>query len=200
MMQNKNKVTPNNKKKTYLVFFLLILFTAMPMVLGGFLFHYPNLFKFKTLNHGILINSPIPVQKLKFVTADKKKWQLIYIPTGCCDSQCEKKLYVLHQMQKALSMDGERLSLVFTSGQTCQQDFLNKLSQQYNFQNYVLSNQDYKKLSTDFSHHGQKDFVITNKIYLVDPRGNLFMYYTKNAAVMGILKDLKILLQTSKMG
>lgn len=190
----------NNKKKTPIIFFIIVVLAVMPILMGSFLFQHHDFFKFKTLNYGVLINPPIQVQKLKFIDNNKKKWQLIYIPTGCCDKQCEKKLYLLHQIQKALSTDGERINLVFSAQQTCQQELLSKMGQQYNFHYHALSNPENKKLHSDFSRHSQKEFVITNKIYIVDPRGYLFMYYPNKIAPVGILKDLKILLQTSQIG
>ena len=46
----------------------------------------------------------------------------------------------------------------------------------------------------------QKDFVMQHKIYLVDPLGNLFMYYADTTDPMNVLKDLKRVLEVSQIG
>ncbi len=44
------------------------------------------------------------------------------------------------------------------------------------------------------------DALHTNKIYLIDPRGNLFMVYDHTENPMNILKDLKKVLGASQIG
>ena len=46
----------------------------------------------------------------------------------------------------------------------------------------------------------QKDFIAQHKIYLVDPLGNLFMYYADTTDPMNVLKDLKRVLEVSQIG
>lgn len=45
---------------------------------------------------------------------------------------------------------------------------------------------------------GKQGFSAENKIYLVDPSGNLFMYYVDTANPMNILKDLNHVLEISR--
>lgn len=44
------------------------------------------------------------------------------------------------------------------------------------------------------------EFVSNHRIYLIDPHGNLFMYYEDTVNPMDILKDLKKVLGASQIG
>ncbi len=46
----------------------------------------------------------------------------------------------------------------------------------------------------------QMNVLQKNKIYLIDPRGNLFMFYDDNENPMNIVKDLKKVLGASQIG
>jgi hypothetical protein len=43
-------------------------------------------------------------------------------------------------------------------------------------------------------------FSVSDKIYLMDPEGNILMYYPSHTDPMNILKDLKHLLEVSQIG
>jgi len=57
---------------------------------------------------------------------------------------------------------------------------------------------NFKIVSSEQSVMEKKDFSVENKIYLVDPAGNLFMYYADTSNPMNILKDLNHVLETSQ--
>ena len=57
-----------------------------------------------------------------------------------------------------------------------------------------------QKLKMDFKQQGNQNFVVSHKIYLIDPIGNLFMYYPDDTNPMNVLKDLKRVLEVSQIG
>lgn len=58
----------------------LILIMIMPMLAAYFVYIYRDHFNFKTVNHGELLNSPIPTADLNIDSQDYKgKWQVIYV-------------------------------------------------------------------------------------------------------------------------
>ena len=105
-----------------------------------------------------------------------KKWQMIYISSQNCDQSCLKIKHNLNQIKIALGKNSLRVVVVFPD------------------------NQMEKKLSKLFYLRYQNKFTIVNKIYLVDPEGNIFMYYPSDVNPMNILKDLKHLLEVSQIG
>jgi cytochrome oxidase Cu insertion factor (SCO1/SenC/PrrC family) len=56
----------------------------------------------------------------------------------------------------------------------------------------------FKTISSEQKVIGKQDFSVENKIYLVDPAGNLFMYYADTENPMNILKDLNHVLEISR--
>src|SRR5579863_7820794 len=157
-------------QKTHKQFFILLFIFALPVMASWFLFHYHEHFQMKTLNRGTLLNSPIDVNYLALEN-NPKKWRVLYI----CDSACEEIHDQLTQVKKALGKDSDRVSI-------------------------LLMNNKLEKLKNAFAQQGKQDFAINHKIYLIDPLGNLFMYYPDDTDPMNILKDLKRVLEVSQIG
>lgn len=127
-------------------------------------------FHFKKLNHRILVNPSINVQYL-YSTLDETSnnvWRILLVDSGVCDDSCEKVYYHLHQIKKSLGPDRHRVKVILLNG--------NDIS--------LL------KLNSSF---GRK-FIAKNKIYLVDPLGNLVMFYPSTTDPGYILNDLKMAL------
>lgn len=192
-------IDTRSKNKAFLPMFIIIVLTVVPMVVSWFLYRYHQYFNFSTLNHGVLIRPAIPMSDIGFIKSQRKIWQIVYMPSGCCDGQCKKHLFFLHQVREALGKDSERVNLVFAASPACQQEDLLTLHS-YNFQNILFTTQQTFLLQAKFAHSGLNNFVLTDKIYLIDPHNNLIMYYPASADAMGILKDLKLLLRVSQIG
>lgn len=178
-MQNSNK-TFNSKM------YMVMLIFMFPMLLSWALYYFHDYFHFKTLNHGTLVNPPISVPYLyaSLPGKDDKVWRVVFVDEGFCDAACEKMHYQLKQVQKALGKDHSRVRIVLMGGKE----------------------ECLKQLQTQFAQRPHSDIAssnvttIANKIYLIDPLGNLFMYYSSTANPMHILKDLKKVLGVSQIG
>jgi cytochrome oxidase Cu insertion factor (SCO1/SenC/PrrC family) len=103
-------------------------------------------------------------------------------------------MFTLHQLRIALGKDRNRVNLALIVDQQCQ------IKDIHDFSKYVLTEQQYTLLQSNLSQAGDKNFVANDKIYLIDPLGNLFMYYTNTTNPMNILKDLKKVLEVSQIG
>lgn len=172
---------------------ILIMITALPVGAAWLLYHYHSHFQFKTVNHGVLISPPIASQPLWESAVGQKKWQIMYIPNDC-NEQCEKQLFALHQIREALGKEAKRIHLAVVLNESC------PLKEAYDFQKYAMTAKRSAELKQLLVQHNDKDFVMTNKIYLIDPMGNLFMYYPDTGNPMDILKDFKRLLEVSQVG
>lgn len=160
----------NKSQKTTLHFYLLFIIFIFPVIAGSFLYFFHDQFHFKTTNHGILVTPPISIQPTE------KKWQIIYV-FNSSDKEHQNIDHALHQLQIALGKDHDRIKI-------------------------TTLNEKALELQT-FKIHFQtrdKNFMIENKIYLVDPLGNLFMYYKSSTNLMGVLKDIKKVLEVSQIG
>lgn len=165
----------SNKK---LVFLLMVF--ILPMMASTLLYYLHSHFNFKTTNHGVLVKQPLDAQYLYSAMpgGKEKKWRVLYVDKGVCNNSCEKVNYELHQIQKALGKDGGRIQVVALSGKRAE---LTKLQQAFSQQNH-------------------SEFAVNDKIYLIDPLGNLFMFYPGDTNPMNVLKDLKKVLEVSQIG
>lgn len=169
-----------NSQKSLIKFFVLTMIFVLPVIASVFLYHYRDHFQFKTLNHGTLVNPPLSATEWLSTDKEQKKWLIVYKPTECCGAECEKVMYDLHQVREALGKDHTRIDLVLVTNQSCQ----------------VKDAHDFRHLSFK----NQQDEKVSGRIYLVDPIGNLFMYYPDSTDGMNILKDLKRVLEVSQIG
>lgn len=167
-------MTTTHLTKKYTPFILLIIAFILPIVISWLLYYNHEHFSLKTTNHGVLVNPPMDVKNL-WRDHDSKKWQIVYVPNHVCDTDCENVVYTLNQIKKALGKDSQRVDI-------------KKIS----FSEPHISAQKQSFVNEKFS--------IENKVYLVDPAGNLFMYYADSSNPMNILKDLKHVLEVSQIG
>ncbi len=162
------------RKKNYLQLFLVVLIFVLPVVAGSLLYRYHDYFSFKKLNHGVFVQPPIVVENLSVGKIEKGKWRILYVQGVQCDAACSKMEYQLNQLKKALGKDSARV--------------------------HVMTMKTFPELQNEFINHGERNLYVLNKIYLIDPRNNLFMYYPDSVDPMLILKDMKKVLSVSQIG
>jgi hypothetical protein len=161
----------NKSRKNRKLIYLFLIF-VIPLLIGNLLYYYHQNFNFKTTNHGTLVSPPINIQALQLIP--DKKWRIVYFPDKCFDEDCKKTAYTLHQVKIALGKESRRVEVLVITDVN-QISFLQKLINKNNF-------------------------AIQDKIYLIDPINNLFMYYPANVNPMFILKDMKKVLEVSQIG
>lgn len=166
--------------------------SLLPAVTGWFLYHYREHFQFKTLNHGTLLDSATQIPDL--VYQNKKQWQIVYIPNNCCDADCQKITYTLHQLRIVLAKDADRVSLALVLNKMCPKQDTHDLRK------IDFTQQQYQAMQHLIAQHTKNISEIQDKIYLIDPIGNVFMYYSATTDAMNILKDLKRVLEVSQIG
>jgi hypothetical protein len=171
--------------------FLLMLVFVLPFMMSWLLFYYHDHFNFNTVNHGSFINPPLDVKKILEIDTTQKMWQIAYIPAKCDEEKSQKLLYTLHQLKTALGKDTKRVSLMVVTDTTC------LLKDSYDFHRIDLSENETQQLQSQFT---ANNFSVKNKVYLIDPMGNLFMYYADTVNPMDIFKDVKRVLEVSQIG
>ncbi len=162
------------------LFFITGIF-IFPVVVGWLLYHFNSELHFKTLNHGNLLNPPVSVSTL---WKSDGKWQIVYVPKNCDINATEQKMFLLHQLRIALNSDSNRISLVVVKDAHCANLAV------HDFRAVTLTQADFTKW----------EVLQKNKIYLVDPKSNLFMSYPSDSDAMNIFNDLKRVLEVSQIG
>ena len=148
-------------------------------------------------NHGALLQ---PIVGLTDALPDSPlheynegHWVLLYANEGACDEACEFSLYTLRQSRLMLGREMDRLVRVFLHGDTAPDT--------------VLMADGHEGLVT-LQDSGLMDLLEKNKpatldtggYYLVDPLGNLVMYFQPDIDPQAMVEDIKHLLELSRIG
>jgi hypothetical protein len=147
----------------------------------------------------------------------KGKWTLVYLGAGSCSAGCRTDLYNTRQVRAALGPDRERVQRVFLAeGACCDFEWLRV--QQPDLIT-VHAGADVAPLAAILERAGRDAAIAgagaegsraanpaaaeraaADRVYLVDPLGNLMMSYALDARPKGMLEDLKKLLRLSHVG
>lgn len=200
---------------------LALLFVA-PLALAFYAYYGLHWHPGGRVNHGELIDPPRPIPALslpRFVGASaapgadgaaatagaelfKGKWTLLYVGAGLCAETCRAELYDTRQVRASLRED-DRVQRVFVAeGDCCDMEFLRT---QHPDLITVRATPEAAPLLALLERGSTDDAGATrpgaaDRIYLVDPLGNLMMWYPPGAPPRGVLEDLKRLLGLSHVG
>jgi hypothetical protein len=140
----------------------------------------------------------------------KGKWTLLYRGPGLCTATCRTELYDTRQVRAALRQN-DRLQRVFVAeGDCCDMEFLGT---QHPDLITVRATREAAPLLALLARGSGDDAGAArpgataagvrggaDRVYLVDPLGNLMMWYPPGAPPKGMLEDLKRLLGLSHVG
>jgi len=128
----------------------------------------------------------------------KNKWTLLYWGAGACPARCRTDLYNMRQVRIALNRDMDRVQRVFVAdGACCDWPFLEV---QHPDLVTVRADGTASGLLAKFPSVDGIAPAAADRIYLIDPLGNLMMSYAPDAPPKGMLEDLKRLLGLSQVG
>ncbi len=148
-------------------------------------------------NHGTLLQ---PVINLHDALRDTtlferagKTWVLLYANDGPCERSCREALYTLRQSRLMLGKDMSRLTRVFLHGDTPPDTVF--LAQEHAglvaFEDADLYELLLRKRPADLPEGGY---------FLVDPLGNLVMYFRPDIDPSDMVDDIQHLLRLSQIG
>jgi len=161
-----------------------------------------------TTNNGELISPARPVDLSRLDYADgqsfgdlKGRWVFVVFSGAACDALCERQLYLTRQVRIGVNKDLPRVRrlLVVRGGEALA---MRKALEPAHPDLVVAGGGDTALLS---AFRGEGFAPDGSRFFLVDPLGNLMMFYTldeHNGVVQGkgMLKDLQKLLKVSQIG
>ena len=153
---------------------LIALVCAAPVVLGtaAYLFRWSS---GETSNYGELL-PPRPVSNV-----ERGKWWLVIFDAAACDAYCERKLYTIRQLRRAMGKEMDRVERlwVITDGAKPRAEILPGIE------------------GTRLAAFSPAEFPgqARDHIYLVDPQGNLMMRFPRDPEPSKMIKDLERLLK-----
>jgi hypothetical protein len=152
----------------------------------------------------------------------KGKWTFLYVGSGPCAEECRSRLYDTRQVRLALDRDMNRVQRVFIAdADCCDAQFLHAQHPDLIAIRAgaaaapllaLLPGRD--SLTTEHGLTAARDLTATggstppstpsaasaSAVYLIDPLGNLMMFYAADAKAKGMLNDMKRLLRLSSIG
>jgi hypothetical protein len=126
----------------------------------------------------------------------KGKWTLLYVQHGRCDDECRRHLYDTRQVRLALDRDMDRVQRVFIGDSDCC-DLKELLAVHPDLIAIRASPADEPLLRVLPTRPGAVD---SHRVYLIDPLGNVMMFYEADTRAKGMLEDMKRLLRLSSIG
>jgi cytochrome oxidase Cu insertion factor (SCO1/SenC/PrrC family) len=187
-------------KKSFL--WLVMVFVA-PILLGTLLFFNLEKLGFEkgSVNYGVLVQPAFPTQIYDLMQGDTKalreatlakKWTMLYIEPNVCDKACLDRLLLIKRVRLLMNEHMRRVRTVLVADKKVSASVSKKENP-----DLVLTHLD-MKFSEFLKQYPELD---KTPVYLLDPMGNLMMYYPQadpNAKKM--IKDLQKLLKYSHLG
>jgi len=191
-------MTTYNTKKGRTQFLLIATVFLGPLALATWLyFGAPGLTPDGRTNNGALLEPIINLAELlpdsPLHAAGDGRWSLVYANSAACDEACEYSLYTLRQSRLMLGKEMDRLLRVFLHGDTAPDTVL--LADEHKgliaLQDSSLNDLLDKKKPADLQPGGY---------FLVDPLGNLVLYFHPDIDPSAMVEDIKHLLEFSRIG
>ena len=148
-------------------------------------------------NHGALLEPIINVAEevpgSTVTTTGDGYWVLIYSDDGECAQRCKNALYTIRQSQKMLGKEMERLLRVFLHGESSPDTVF--LADEH--AGLVAMRDD--RVSTLLNNKKPAE-LSAGGYFLMDPLGNLVMYFEPKIHPSDMVGDIKRLLKLSRIG
>jgi hypothetical protein len=182
---------------------LIVLFSVaiVPMFIAyGLFFYFPDLIPASTTNQGVLIQPPLSGVSLGLaepVTGPGGVWTLLIPVSASCGEQCQRRLYLSRQIKIGLGKDAdriERVALIGSEPNATLRELLNSEHSDLSTQVYSLQALQLL-LQENLSLASVEEFLL-----LMDPNGNIMMFYPFEKIGAPLRKDLKHLLKISNIG
>ena len=203
LIQNSEK---NQQAKGRLVLLAMVVFFAAPIILVMAMYRFD--WHPKGQSYGDLIEPVVPIQltekfkdvKTTDVTVESKtlwhdKWSAVILADQC-ESVCQTRLHDARQIHASLEKDMNRMQRILI---THQQE-LGNLQQKY--PDLIIVNQpidDVDALAKQFNLNSDPAFT-SERVYMVDPLGNLMLSYSSKVKPVEMRKDWVRLLKYSWAG
>ena len=201
----------NEKGKGRKQLILLVSFFVAPIIIAIIMYNMvPEGGPTKTKNHGDLV---VPARPLTDVTLQTesgkdfkfsdmyKTWVMIYIGGADCDKTCADVLYKMRQSR--LAQRGEHLRVkrlyISISGKA-KPSLLKVLKDHPGLEVVSGKTTEVNSVIEQFKLENKASAKTANRLYLVDPFGNLMMSYEHGFDAKGLIKDVELLLKISRIG
>jgi cytochrome oxidase Cu insertion factor (SCO1/SenC/PrrC family) len=162
-----------------------------------------------TTNRGNLVHPARPLEMPADMANDgvslqdylQGKWTLLYIGNADCGETCRNNLYKMRQVRVAQNENMKRVQTLFLlNADSIPGELAGFLAQEHKDMAVALPSAAQSATIEPQFRVDETPVREAQRVYIVDPLGNLMMYYQPDADARGMLKDLQKLLKYSKIG
>lgn len=190
---------------------LLIGFFVAPILLAIIMYNtMPEGGPSNTKNYGDFVTPARPLTDVSLVSESekefkfsdmKKTWIMIYIGEAECNKACAESLYKMRQTRLAQRGEHLRIKRLYISTSGKAKASLKKVLKDHPGLEVVSGKaKNINAVLEQFKLENKAPAKSANRIYLVDPLGNLMMSYESGFDATGLVKDLTLLLKISRIG
>lgn len=203
-------MNPDQKKRANKEFIWLMVVFILPVIVAVILFNVNGLRPTGTTNNGELIMPARPLKNIVLQQLDgsvftidqlQGKWTLVYISDSGCGDLCKHSIYKMRQLRWAQGDNMTRIQRLLLLADNEHVDTLEPVLKKYTGMLTVTGDSKVvAEVVSQFELKNKAPALDANRLYLVDPLGNLMMSYPVDAEPKGIIKDMKKLLKISQIG
>lgn len=192
---------PIHKKRLSILLLIICLFWT-PFLAAWYLFRHPDFLTIHTVNHGKLLQPPVPLTHLGVaplsvtnLTKLRNKWLLIYAPTLPCQATCQTLIKQQRQVWLALNKNRQQVQRIVLAAPNNLQ-FARWLAQAYPDVIWLPVNMTQLK---QFEQQLSATKLTNNTwIFIADPNKNVMLYYSESFIEKNLYDDLMRLLNTTQ--
>lgn len=188
---------PQTRASGRMQIILIGLAFGVPLLLATWLYYGDSFRPAARTNHGLLLDPIVNVGETvpdsPAVALSDGHWLLVYANDSECGEECRYALYTLRQSRRMLGNDARRLVRVFLHGALAPDRVF--IEEQHPGLE-VIEDPDFAELlvSSRPAHTPPGGF------FLVDPLGNLVMYFPPDLDPVDMVEDVEHLLDLSRIG
>jgi hypothetical protein len=172
----------------------IIAIAVVPIVIAYFMFFYfPAIVPEGTTNKGVLITPPQQIESLSVALATDN-WVLIQLVNDDCDEACQHVMNTARQVHKAIGKEASRLSRAVVSRSPLSMVNTSFIAAEHPGLQTVVDAEVWQALAV----LAQGD--TENTVFLMDPNGNVMMYYQPEKVGKPLMQDIRHLLRISNIG
>jgi len=189
------------KPRSLAPLWVLVAVFAAPVIAAWFFYLNPEYLPSGRTNKGELIDPVVALPAdLALSTWDGTdfsrdllagKWTLVYLAGGTCDNACRNQLIAMRQIRLALGESQRSVERLLVLTDATATDLARDLGTEFAGMRVALGDGRLSELLGEGT-------AVLDRIYILDPMGNLMMRYATGAPARDTLEDLEHLLKASK--
>lgn len=195
------------KFKAWWIGGLIVAIGVLPMIMAWYLVNHPGLMG-KPGNHGTLINpprqvsyhlfQPLPELPSRPLQEIQGRWVLIHIIPQTCAQACEEALANTYKLHLLLNKDIPRVRrlAVWSDAAPPAVETLSVVGKDKDLYFATVSSSFLERLRQEIAKVPWRG----DQVILMDPLGNLMMWYDSSFNPYGLYHDLQRLLRASRIG